>query len=77
MRTQKNVTLADLQHIPYGTMLAYAAGMPEVFTSRPNVARFVNAMLTTTMIVDPVFLGGGTTSVVGQRGSTFLRLTIK
>ncbi|KAL4068711.1 glutathione S-transferase [Scleroderma yunnanense] len=37
-----NLTLADLQHLPYGTLLATAADLSEVFTSRPNVARWWN-----------------------------------
>ncbi|KAI6141273.1 glutathione S-transferase [Pisolithus tinctorius] len=33
------VTLADLQHLPYGTLLANS-GFSELFSSRPNVARW-------------------------------------
>ncbi|KAI6039568.1 glutathione S-transferase [Pisolithus marmoratus] len=35
------VTLADLQHLPYGTALV-KAGYGEVYSSRPNVARWWN-----------------------------------
>lgn len=34
----QNVTLADLQHLPYGSML-FPAGHSDVLLKRPNVAR--------------------------------------
>ncbi|KIK92775.1 hypothetical protein PAXRUDRAFT_146590 [Paxillus rubicundulus Ve08.2h10] len=40
-----NVTLADLQHLPYGSML-FPAGHSDVLTSRKNVARWWNAIST-------------------------------
>ncbi|KAF9222357.1 glutathione S-transferase [Gyrodon lividus] len=36
------VTLADLQHLPYGSAVETYAGYKEVFTSRPNVAKWWN-----------------------------------
>ncbi|KIJ10103.1 hypothetical protein PAXINDRAFT_172254 [Paxillus involutus ATCC 200175] len=38
-----NVTLADLQHLPYGSLL-FPAGYGDVFTSRKNVARWWQAI---------------------------------
>ncbi|KAI5984874.1 glutathione S-transferase [Pisolithus albus] len=35
------VTLADLQHLPYGTLLANS-GFSEIFSKRPNVSRWWN-----------------------------------
>lgn len=35
------VTLADLQHLPYGTLLA-SAGYSDIFSKRPNVSRWWN-----------------------------------
>ncbi|KIM58480.1 hypothetical protein SCLCIDRAFT_1218602 [Scleroderma citrinum Foug A] len=41
-----NVTLADLLHLPCGTVVATLAGLPEIFTSQPNVARWWNDLFT-------------------------------
>ncbi|KAF9231970.1 glutathione S-transferase [Melanogaster broomeanus] len=37
----ETVTLADLQHLPYGALVCYS-GHADVFSSRPNVARWWN-----------------------------------
>ncbi|KAI5987615.1 glutathione S-transferase [Pisolithus albus] len=38
-----NLTLADLQHLPHGTLLS-TNGCEDLFTSRPNVARWWNEL---------------------------------
>ncbi|KAG6328218.1 hypothetical protein ID866_10871, partial [Astraeus odoratus] len=39
-----NVTLADLQHLPYGTVLITAGGYPDLFKGRPSVERWLNEL---------------------------------
>ncbi|KAI6101448.1 glutathione S-transferase [Pisolithus croceorrhizus] len=38
------LTLADLQHLPHGTLL-FTNGFEDLFTSRPNVARWWNELI--------------------------------
>lgn len=41
--TGDNLTLADLQHLPHGNLL-FTNGCEDLFTSRPNVARWWNEL---------------------------------
>jgi glutathione S-transferase len=50
----QNVTLADLQHLPYGTTLFFG-GLGHVIEKRPNVARYGSCELVHAISVDLVF----------------------
>ena len=64
----QNVTLADLQHLPYGTML-FAISLGHVLEKRSNVARCETCKPVMRLVLTWYsILGGGTISLTGLLG---------
>lgn len=71
------MTLADLQHLPYGTALV-AVGVGNVFEKRPNVKRYgIREIVIQLVLIWCLILGGGTissTDLLGRLSRTGLKL---
>ena len=64
----QNVTLADLQHLPYGSTL-FIVGFGDVLEKRPNVARYGTRELVVRLVLTWCsILGGGRISLAGLLG---------
>lgn len=68
LMTSQNVTLADLQHLPYGSLVV-AGGHADVFEKRSNVARCGTCVLIMQLMLTwGSILGGGRISPAGLLG---------
>jgi hypothetical protein len=64
----QNVTLADLQHLPYGSTL-FIIGHGDVLEKRPNVARYGTCELVMQLVFTCCsILGGGRIFITGLLG---------